>query len=276
MVLNEEKIKLWSRYDKEDGPHSLYGLPRPHHHSRPHDWAAQYSDEESEETHIDTVRDDEDVDEDEDEDEDEVIEIKTPSRRSSSSSLNDAADAALRPSTDIHISEEFVQEQLGQKPPVHAPHDETEGESSESGTGTGSGSSSAAPGRSRYRRLSTSGKNVPHLRNGKSGSGSGSGSSSGARRQRISRSNSSQDHPRGASVREREHVTIAPIAPTILKAGEENDDDELGFGMLGRGLGGLGGPVPRCWHGRRKWGGGAFVWWRWKWWQWWVWRDVWL
>ena len=83
MVLNEEKIKLWSRYDKEDGPHSLYGLPRPHHHSRPHDWAAQYSDEESEETHIDTVRDDEDVDEDEDEDEDEVIEIKTPSRRSS-------------------------------------------------------------------------------------------------------------------------------------------------------------------------------------------------
>ena len=79
MVLNEEKIKLWSRYDKEDGPHSLYGLPRPHHHSRPHDGAAQYSDEESEETHIDTVRDDEDVDngdvddEDEDDDEDEVI-----------------------------------------------------------------------------------------------------------------------------------------------------------------------------------------------------------
>ena len=79
------------------------------------------------------------------------------------------------------------------------------------------------------------------MANGKSGSGSGSGSSSGARRQRISHSNSSQGHPRGASEREREHVTIAPIAPTILKAGEENDDDELGFGMLGRGLGGLGG-----------------------------------
>ena len=96
MVLNEEKIKLWSRYDKEDGPHSLYGLPRPHHHSRPHDGAAQYSDEESEETHIDTVRDDEDVDNGDvdDEDEDEVVEIKTPSRSSSSSSLNDAADAA--------------------------------------------------------------------------------------------------------------------------------------------------------------------------------------
>lgn len=47
----------------------------------------------NEEAHIDTVRDDidienGDVDDDEDEDEDEVVEIKTPSRRSSSSSLN--------------------------------------------------------------------------------------------------------------------------------------------------------------------------------------------
>ena len=122
------------------------------HHSRPHGGAVQYSDEESEETHIDTVGDNEDIDngdvdddedEDEDDDEDEVIEIKTPSRRSSSSSLNDAAAAAFMPSTEIRISDEFVQEQLGQKPPVQAPHEETEGESSESGAGTGSGSSSA-------------------------------------------------------------------------------------------------------------------------------------
>ena len=97
-MFNEEKTKLCSRYDEEeDGPYSLYGLPpHQHHHSRPYDGAAQYSDEESEETHIDAVRDDEDVDNGDvdDEDEDEVIEIKTPSRSSSSSSLNDAADAA--------------------------------------------------------------------------------------------------------------------------------------------------------------------------------------
>ena len=75
----------------------------------------------NEEAHIDTVRDDEDidngdVDDDEDDDEDEVIEIKMASRRSSSSSLNSAADVALRSSTEIHISDEFIQEQLGQKP----------------------------------------------------------------------------------------------------------------------------------------------------------------
>ena len=79
----------------------------------------------NEEAHIDTVRDDEYVDngnmnddEDEDDDQDEVIEIKTPSRPSSSSSLDDAADAALRPSTEIHISDKFIQERLGQKRPV--------------------------------------------------------------------------------------------------------------------------------------------------------------
>ena len=87
----------------------------------------------NEEAHIDTVRDDEYVDngdmnddEDEDDDQDEVIEIKTPSRPSSSSSLDDAADAALRPSTEIHISDKFIQERLGQKRPVQSPHDETE------------------------------------------------------------------------------------------------------------------------------------------------------
>ena len=121
------------------------------HHSRPHGGAIQYSDEESEETHIDTVGDDEDIDngdvdedEDEDDSEDELIEIKTPSRRSSSS-LNGAADAALKPRMEIHVSDEFVQEQLGQKPPVRAAHEEIESESSESGASSGLGSRSAAP-----------------------------------------------------------------------------------------------------------------------------------
>ena len=76
--------------------------------------------------HIDTVRDDKDIENgDVDDDEDEVVEIKTPSPPSSSSSLNGAADAALKMSTEIHISDEFVQEQPGQKPPVQVPHDET-------------------------------------------------------------------------------------------------------------------------------------------------------
>ena len=120
---------MWSRNDEEeDDPHSFYRLPHPHHHPRPHDGAVQYSDEESEEAHINIVGDDEDVDngdvdddqyQNEDDDEDEVIETKTPLRRLSSSSLNSAADAALRPSTEIRISTEFVQEQLSQKPPVH-------------------------------------------------------------------------------------------------------------------------------------------------------------
>ena len=74
-------------------------------------------------------------DEDEDDDEDKVIAIKTPSRPSSSA-LNGAANAAIKPSMEIHISGESVQER-----PVQAPFDETEGESSESGAGTGSGSS---------------------------------------------------------------------------------------------------------------------------------------
>ena len=109
----------------------------------------------NEEAHIDTVRDDKDiengdVDDDEDEDEDEVVEIKTPSRRSSSSSLNGAAETALRPSAEIHTSNEFLQEQLRQKPPVQVPHDETKGESSEPGAGKGTGLSSAAAGRPRY------------------------------------------------------------------------------------------------------------------------------
>ena len=156
MLLNEKKL-FWSRYDEEEvNPRSLYGLPHPQHHSRPHDGAVavQYhSDAESDEAHIDTVGDDEDVDngdvvddEDEDEDEDEVIEIKTPSRPSSSSSLNGAAETALRPSAEIHTSNEFLQEQLGQKPPVQVPHDETKGESSEPGAGKGTGLSSAAAG----------------------------------------------------------------------------------------------------------------------------------
>ena len=99
---------MWIRYDEEeDDPHSLYRLPHPHHHPRPHDGTVQYSDEESEEAHID-----------------EVIESKISSRRLSSFSLNGAADAALRPSTEIHISTKFVQEQLRQKPPVQAPHDD--------------------------------------------------------------------------------------------------------------------------------------------------------
>ena len=41
-------------------------------------------------------------DEDEDDDDDEVIAIKTPSRPSSSA-LNGAADAAIKPSMEIHI-----------------------------------------------------------------------------------------------------------------------------------------------------------------------------
>lgn len=64
--------------------------PAPTRNPRPHDGAVQYSDEGSEEAHIDIVGDDEDVDngdvdddqdQDEDEDEDEVIEIKMPLRR---------------------------------------------------------------------------------------------------------------------------------------------------------------------------------------------------
>ena len=98
-----------------------------------------------------THRDDKDIENsDVDDDEDDVVEIKTPSRRSSSSSLNGAADAALKLSTEIHISDEFVQEQPGQKPPVQVPHDETKGESSEPGAGKGTGLSSAAAGRPRY------------------------------------------------------------------------------------------------------------------------------
>ena len=71
--------------------------PAPTHNPRPHDGAVQYSDEESEEAHIDIVGDDEDVhngdvdddqDQDQDDDEDEVVEIKMPSRRLSLSSLS--------------------------------------------------------------------------------------------------------------------------------------------------------------------------------------------
>ena len=64
----------------------------------------------NEEARIDTVRDDEDItsgDVDDDEyenDNEEVIEIKMPLCPSSSSPLNGAADAALRPSMEIHIS----------------------------------------------------------------------------------------------------------------------------------------------------------------------------
>ena len=105
----------------------------------------------NEEVHIDAVRDDKDIENGEvDDDEDEVVEIKTPSPPSSSSSLNGAAETALRPSAEIHTSNEFLQEQLGQKPPVQVPHNETKGESSEPGAGKGTGLSSAAAGRPRY------------------------------------------------------------------------------------------------------------------------------
>ena len=78
----------------------------------------------NEEAYINTVRDNEDIDKgDVDDDEDDEDE-ETPSCPLSSSSLNGAADAALRPSTEIHISTKFVQEQLRQKPPVQAPHDD--------------------------------------------------------------------------------------------------------------------------------------------------------
>ena len=97
---------MWSRYhEEEDDPHSLYRLLHPHHHPRPHDGAVQYSDEESEEAHINIVGDDEDVDngdvdddedQDEDDDEDEVIETKTPSRRLPSSSQSYQPVDAIR------------------------------------------------------------------------------------------------------------------------------------------------------------------------------------
>ena len=128
-MLNEKKFS-WSRYDEEeDNPRSLYGLPHPQHHSRPHDGvvAVQYhSDEESDEAHIDTVGDDEDVDngdmvddEDEDEDEDEVKVIKTPSRPSSPSSPLTAQSTPPSGRARRYTSHEFVKEQLRQKPPVH-------------------------------------------------------------------------------------------------------------------------------------------------------------
>ena len=53
-----------------------------------------------------------------------------------------------------YISDEFIQVQLVQKPPMQVPHDETEGDLSESGAGTASGSSSAAPGQPHYARSS--------------------------------------------------------------------------------------------------------------------------
>ena len=125
------------------------------------------------------------------EDEDEVIEMRPPSRRLSSSSLQD-----YRSVLETH-----------QQPNAHP------------------SLSSHYPNRPRFRRSSTGSGKPGRLRNNTSaGSGSGSGSNSG-RASETGRSRSSV-------VLDREHVTIAPIAPTILKTGgaEDHEDGVLYMG----------------------------------------------
>ncbi|KAI5118004.1 hypothetical protein M0805_008103 [Coniferiporia weirii] len=142
--------------------------------------------------HDDSDSDDQRIDE-----EDEVLEIKPPSRRGSSSSLQDThptmANADARQLYSRH--------------------------------------NSAYPERPPFRRSSTS----KSSRSRASGSSSGGNSASTSRtsRTRLSLGPSS----------DREHVSIAPIAPTILKAGgvEKNDDGVLYIGnsysMYGHGSG---------------------------------------
>ncbi|KAL5513330.1 hypothetical protein ACEPAH_3729 [Sanghuangporus vaninii] len=130
------------------------------------------------------------------EDEDEVIEMKPPSRRSSSSSLQDyqsALETHHQPNVRHSLSLHY-------------------------------------PDRPRLRRSSTGSNKSGRSRNSASASsGSGSGSNSG----RVSETNRS----RSSVALDREHVTIAPIAPTILKTGGTEDNED---GVLYRG----GSPLP--------------------------------
>ncbi|KAL5492563.1 hypothetical protein ACEPAI_4010 [Sanghuangporus weigelae] len=90
--------------------------------------------------------------------------------------------------------------------------------------------SSHYPDRPRLRRSSTGSNKSGRSRNSASASsGSGSGSNSG----RVSETNRS----RSSVALDREHVTIAPIAPTILKTGGREDNED---GVLYRG----GSPLP--------------------------------
>ena len=137
--------------------------PAPTRNPRPHDGAVQYSDEGSEEAHIDIVGDedvdngdvDDDQDQDQDNDEDEVKEIKTPSRPSSPSPPLTAQSTPPSVRARRYTSPtSSSRSNLGRSLPC-TPHDETECELSESYAGTGSGSSSAAPGRPLYKALNT-------------------------------------------------------------------------------------------------------------------------
>ncbi|KAH8106529.1 hypothetical protein DFH11DRAFT_1549931 [Phellopilus nigrolimitatus] len=145
------------------------------------DVGMQDGNSDSDEQHIDK----------EDEEED-VLEIKSASRRGSSSSLQNA-----RPSFESD-----------RQTPPHLPSQPSH-QHRHSSTGS-------YPERPQFRH-SSGRHSSPHM----SGSGSGSGSNSG--------STSQGSHSRSAhgSRNDCEHVTIAPIAPTILKGGGVDKDEAV-------------------------------------------------
>ena len=161
------------------------------------------------------IQDNDDDDDDaDDDDDDEVLEMRTPSRRNSSGSLNlNASRKSIEFSDNLasYGLDAGVFESNSQRP-----------------------SRVDQPKRARFRRTT----NKPHksahnLRSTFSGSGSGSGSGSN------SRSRSGGGHGHGYGSAEREHVTIAPIAPTVLKV-DERDGEEANPNSAYTGYGGYG------------------------------------
>ena len=159
-----------------------------------------------------------------DEDEDGVLEIRTPSRRSSNSSSDGTYRESVRSQTPYSTqvnphAEEHTQEWVQRQQSQNA---ELDGSRRPFRERSPNENARAARGRG----------NAKFARSSRSKSGSTSASSS-------SRSRSTQTS-------DREHVTIAPIAPTILKAGgsTSSEDNALypGYRSYGTyGVGGVGG-----------------------------------
>lgn len=214
----------------------------PVHSSRGYEWDAQDEMRRSHQAGNDSragriygrprIQDDDD-DDDEEDDEEEVLEIRTPSRRNSSSSLNSS-------STQKMVEFSTSLSAYGLEPSVFDPTAPTTFSVS-GGNGNTRPSRADQPKRPRFRKTSTnkSNKSTHSMRSALPGSGSGSGSGSTSN----SRSRSGGGH--GGAVYggggDREHVTIAPIAPTMLKAeAGSSGDSEDAFAFAPHGMGGAG------------------------------------
>ncbi|KLO11528.1 hypothetical protein SCHPADRAFT_467611 [Schizopora paradoxa] len=203
----------------------------------------------------------EDEDDEDDEEDDDVIEIKTPSRRSSSSSLNSAgklsptvakyplpADSSLQSSQlrqDASTPSRTVEspshspDSSFKSPSVHQPDFLTGNDGIDAPLESADQSTSRRAPVARKMKSRRGGYTSGSGSGSNSGSGSRSRSANGPRYAGYTQGYSTYGYPGlypgVVSIGPSEHMTIAPIAPTVLKAGgrsgsgdgdDEGDDDE--------------------------------------------------